>query len=216
MKQGLIAALVIASISTGCGTMISGSTKTVEIKAQEGAKISVVNSVGQQVASGTTALTADLPRGMGYWQAAGYQVRVSQPGYKAQSVDLLPAFNGWYAANFALPFIGAIGLLIVDPMSGAFYTLDKDQVDISLEPIGGNADLAARISEAERVAKTSPVSRHDYTATQKAKAVGCTPLASPVVSGYRTALETLTFECKDGRKLSFACSSIDGCVAATN
>ena len=213
MKLNLIGALFVAVISaTGCGTMISGSKKTVQIKAQEGAKISVVNADGKRVVSGTTSLTADLPRGAGYWRAAGYQVNVSQPGYKSKSVDILPTFNGWYLLN-VFPIVGSIGALIIDPIYGGFYSLDTDALDINLDPIGSAADIAnsSREAEAERLAKASPVSRHDYTATQKAKELQCTPLASPVVSGYRTALETLTFECQDGRKLSFACSSIEGC-----
>lgn len=215
MKLALLAALAIASITTGCGTMISGSTKTVEIKAQPGAKIAIVNADGQHVTSGTTALTAELPRGMSYWRPAGYQVNVSQAGYKSKSVDILPTFNGWYLLN-VLPVIGTIGAIIIDPIYGGFYSLDTDRLDIALEPVGGNADLASRTLEAERAAKRSPVSRHDYTATQKAKSLGCVPLASPVVAGYRTGIETLTFECQDGRKLALACSSIDGCDTSNN
>jgi len=191
--------------------MVSGSTQTVEIKAKEGAKIAIINADGKHVVSGTTALTAELPRGMGYWRPAGYQVKVSQPGYQSKSVDILPTFNGWYLGNF-IPFVGIIGGLIVDPISGAFYSLDQDRIDVTLDPIGGRADIEGRVAEAEQRARNWPVSKHDYTATQKAKAVGCVPLASPMVSGYRTALETLTFECRDGRKLAFACASTDGCV----
>ena len=99
MKLALLAATAITIVTTGCATVISGTTETVQIKAQEGAKIKVLDARGREAASGTTELTADLPRGTGYWRAAGYQVKVSQPGHKTKSIDILPAFNPWYLTN---------------------------------------------------------------------------------------------------------------------
>lgn len=215
MKRALVTATAITIFTTGCATVISGTTKTVQIKAQEGAKITVLDTNGRQAASGTTELTTDLPRGTGYWKAAGYQVKVSQPGHKAKSVDILPAFNPWYLTNLT-PFVGIIGGLIVDPLSGAFYTFDKDQLDITLDPIGSNPDLASRIFEAELQARKYPVSRHDYTARQAAKAAGCAPMASPRVDNHNTASEKFTFQCMDGKNLSLACSGYTGCVTANN
>ncbi|QRM19473.1 hypothetical protein GBK02_08710 [Dechloromonas sp. TW-R-39-2] len=215
MKRALLTATAITMFTTGCATVISGSTQTVQIKAPEGAKIAVLDNNGRPAASGVTELTADLPRGTGYWRAAGYQVKVSQPGYKAKSVDILPAFNPWYLLTLT-PYIGIIGGLIVDPLSGAFYTFDKDRLDITLDPVSNNVELANRIYEAEQQAKTYPVSRHDYTARQAAKAAGCLPLASPKVDNYNTASERLTFQCVDGKNLALTCSGYTGCVTASH
>src|SRR5436305_14092712 len=43
--------------------------------------------------------------------------------------------NGWYFGNLA--FGGVIGMLVVDPLTGAMYTLEPDQIDQTLTPARG-------------------------------------------------------------------------------
>lgn len=211
MKQILFPLVAAALISSGCASIVSGSNKTVQINATPESNISIVNGNGSGVASGKTKMSVELPTGSGYFKAQGYQVKVSQAGYRTKTVDILPSFNPWYLGNFLLPFVGTIGGLIVDPNTGAFYTLSPTQIDLELEPTGVDIALLNRENSAIQRARGFRVSKHDYTAAQRAKELGCTQLASPEVKDIGSARETLTYECRSGQTLAVVCLSGGDC-----
>ncbi len=49
--------------------------------------------------------------------------------------------NGWYFGNIIFGGI-VLGMLIVDPLSGAMFTLDSDKVDMVLESLGSKTTKA--------------------------------------------------------------------------
>jgi hypothetical protein len=65
-----------------------------------------------------------LARSTGYFKPAHYQLTFQKKGYAQQNVDLRASMNPWYIGNIV--FGGLIGLVIVDPLTGAMWTLDSD------------------------------------------------------------------------------------------
>lgn len=212
MRQLALPLFAIALLSSGCASVISGPTKTVQIDSPiPGSSASIVNASGSRVASGPLPMTVELARGSGYFKAQGYQLKVSSPGYHTKSVDILPRFNPWYLANGLFIFVGAIGAFIVDPNTGAVYTFNEDQLDVDLLPTGQDIGAMQREALVIKQAARFKVSKHDYTGAQQAKALGCAQLATPEVKNIGEASETLIYECRDGRTVTMVCRSGMGC-----
>ncbi|WP_285260151.1 hypothetical protein [Halopseudomonas bauzanensis] len=116
-----VAATVILS---GCASIISDSHYPVSFTSQPaGATFSVRNESGVVVHQGVTPGTVTLKAGDGYFSGAHYTVAFSKEGYEGQTNTISPSVDGWYVANIL--FGGVIGLLIIDPATGAMYKLPE-------------------------------------------------------------------------------------------
>lgn len=130
MKQ-LATAGLLAFALTGCATIIEGSTQPVTIKSvPDGASVLVTNRAGESIHNGTTPVTLTLKRGAGYFKSESYKVVVQKDGYAPKEVEIISTVNGWYIGNIL--FGGLIGMLAVDPATGAMYSFPND-VSASLE-----------------------------------------------------------------------------------
>ena len=133
MKKLITSGLITTSlIMTGCASIISGSTQTLTFKSvPDEATISITNKAGEKVHTGITPATVTLKRGTGYFKPAAYEVTLKKEGYQTKTVQVTGTMNGWYIANIV--FGGLIGLLIVDPATGAMYTLNPSDVNAVLD-----------------------------------------------------------------------------------
>jgi hypothetical protein len=73
-----------------------------------------------------------LKSGSGFFAKESYVIRYSRPGYEDKTVNVECKLNGWYFGNIL--FGGAIGLLIVDPATGAMYKLNGKGTSQILTP----------------------------------------------------------------------------------
>jgi len=122
LTRGIIFGLLVASmiLLQGCSSIIAGSTKDVQIISKpSGAKVEVYNWKGEQVDNGTTPFTVSVKRGSGYFKAAKYEFKGSLPGHQTHVVGFKSGINSWYWGNLLLG--GVIGMLIVDPITGAMW-----------------------------------------------------------------------------------------------
>lgn len=133
MKKLVTAVCVSATLTmTGCASIFSGSTQTLTFKSvPDEAQITISNKAGEKVHTGLTPATVTLKRGTGYFKPAAYDVTFKKDGYQAKSVQVTGSVNGWYVANII--FGGLIGLLIVDPITGAMYTLNPNDINAVLD-----------------------------------------------------------------------------------
>lgn len=136
-------ALAVTISATGCASIVSKSTWPVTIQSKPtGAKCVVAKSSGKQLHSGETPMTVMLESGDGFFQWANYTVTCDKPGYQQSVVKAESHLNGWYFGNIV--FGGLIGLLIVDPATGAMYRMDDSQtVDLQALQTAGVAAPAA-------------------------------------------------------------------------
>jgi len=123
-------AIVIATLSS-CASIVSKSSWPVTFHSNPvGANISITNKKGVEVYSGKTPATMKLKSGSGFFGKESYTIVLNMEGYEAKKITLDCKLNGWYFGN--LLFGGLIGLLIVDPATGAMYKLDKDFIEETL------------------------------------------------------------------------------------
>ena len=123
MKVGTVLACAVAALAaSGCATIVAKSSQEITITSvPEGAAVKINNKGGAAVHSGNTPLTVTLKKGRGYFKAERYTVHISKDGYHARDITVEGQVNGWYFGNVL--FGGLIGLLAVDPATGAMYTL---------------------------------------------------------------------------------------------
>jgi hypothetical protein len=66
----------------------------------------------------------------GYFKGQGYTLRLELPGYQTTEIELTPRMSGWYWGNLVLG--GLIGMLAVDPATGAMWNIEPDKIDHKL------------------------------------------------------------------------------------
>lgn len=141
MNAKTLAAAMSALALTGCASIISGTTDQVSLNSTPaGADFEIADENRLLVHSGRTPSTVTLPKSDGYFDAQEYTVKFTKPGYEDQTATIGAGLNGWYIGN--LLFGGLIGMLAVDPATGAMWTLEPDRLDVTL-PEDGELRLSA-------------------------------------------------------------------------
>ncbi len=131
-----VVSLLICLHFGACASIVSGGPKKVTVNTKPpGARVTVYNKEGKAISTNQTPTTLSLVRSRGYFQGEDYRIVIEKPGYKRAEVTVHATINGWYFGNLA--FGGVIGMLVVDPLTGAMYTLEPDHIDQTLTPAGG-------------------------------------------------------------------------------
>lgn len=126
MRITLPLALAATLALGSCASIVSKSRYPVAISSVPvGANITITDKHGKEVFTGVAPAAVTLKSGAGYFSRASYQVKFSKPGFDDKTMTLEADLNGWYFGNIV--FGGFIGLLIVDPATGAMYRIhDRD------------------------------------------------------------------------------------------
>ncbi|NWF97316.1 MAG: hypothetical protein HXY52_00025 [Nitrospirae bacterium] len=117
----------------GCATIIGKSSpETLSIRSNpEQATVAITDERGTKVYEGKTPTTVTLEKKKGFFSGKKYNVKIYKDGCREQNIQVDTKLTGWYFGN--LLFGGLIGILIVDPATGAMWTLDTNELDVSLE-----------------------------------------------------------------------------------
>ena len=79
-----------------------------------------------------------LKAGSGFFGKAHYQVKFTKDGYDTKTIPVNFKLDGWYFGNIL--FGGVIGMLIVDPATGAMYKLDTEFLNETLSKSTASID----------------------------------------------------------------------------
>ena len=117
-----------------CATIVGEKTQLISIGTNpQEAKVSITDEKGNEVFKGKTPTTVILEKADGtYFGGKDYALKVERDGYEPHIVTIRSEPNGWYIAG-NLVFGGLIGWLIVDPLTGAMWTLSPSTIQINLE-----------------------------------------------------------------------------------
>ena len=133
--------LAISSILllTGCASIVSKSSWPININSSPSeAKISIKDKKGIEIYTGNTPATLKLKSGAGFFSKARYQVTFEKVGYDKKVVPVEFKLNGWYFGNII--FGGPLGLLIIDPATGAMFKLETEFLNETLTKSVANVD----------------------------------------------------------------------------
>ena len=132
MKK-IVSLLIVSFFLISCASIVSKSEWPVRIgSTPEGADVTITDiTEGKKVYTGKTPTTVTLSSKGGYFKGKTYRVEVTKEGYTKQTTEIRSTINGWYIGN--LLFGGLIGFLIVDPLTGAMWTLGPKDINRILE-----------------------------------------------------------------------------------
>ena len=130
-RQSIPVVAIALLLTSSCASIVSRSSYPVTINSTPArAGISIVDKQGRQVYQGATPATLMLSASSGFFSKASYQVTFDLPGYDRRVVPIECKLDGWYFGNVL--FGGLIGMLIVDPASGAMFKVDTPFIDEQL------------------------------------------------------------------------------------
>ncbi|MEK6789624.1 MAG: hypothetical protein AABY68_11805 [Pseudomonadota bacterium] len=136
-KTALMLAVCSVAALSGCASIVSKSQYNVAVNSvPEGADFLIKDKGGRKVHSGRTPQTVSLSSDAGFFQGQTYQIDLSKEGHTSTTTMLDSSINGWYWGNII--FGGLVGMLIVDPATGAMWKLD-DHVSQTLYPLQPSA-----------------------------------------------------------------------------
>jgi len=128
----IILCSTLCVLFSSCASIFTKSSYPVAISSTpEGANISIVNKKGEEVYVGKTPATVQLDASSKYMSGEKLTVTISKLGYEEQKVYIHSKIEGWYWGNILLG--GLIGMLVVDPLTGAMYKLDTKTINVTLE-----------------------------------------------------------------------------------
>lgn len=115
-----------------CASIFSGGPKTLPIMSEpDEADCEVIDiRTGNTILKTKTPYTATLQPSAGFFKGAKYRIRLSKAGYLPQEQQIDSSINGWYFGNIL--FGGIIGLLIVDPATGAMWTINDENLKLKM------------------------------------------------------------------------------------
>jgi hypothetical protein len=161
---GIWLCVCVTLLAQGCATIVGSTTEAVQITSDPpGAHVSIKNHKGTEVFRGQAPTTAVLRKGAGYFRGCEYMMSASMEGYHDKTVPLERGLSAWYYLG-NIVFGGLIGILIVDPASGAMWTLEENPPQIILEARPEATALAASVtpeisppSDASLATATTPI-----------------------------------------------------------
>jgi len=129
LKEMTVAAVLGACAAlSGCATIVHSGPRAIPVASSPpGAKVSIYDRSNTLVLTNTAPFVAQLPVKFGYFKAQTYRLEFALPGHAPAVVNLDSRVSGWYFANLA--FGGLLGMLIVDPLTGAMFNLTPEKID---------------------------------------------------------------------------------------
>ena len=135
---------------SNCATIVTRSTYPLTINSTpSNARVSIINSRGLEIYAGTTPTVVGLKAGDGFFRRAEYQVRISKPGYDTQVIPVTFSLDGWYFGNLLIG--GFLGMLIIDPATGAMWRIDIDFINVALNPLRTSNTPELRIMDINEI-----------------------------------------------------------------
>jgi hypothetical protein len=139
-------AIVMVSVFlfSSCASIVSKSTYPLSINSSpSNAKVSITDKKGKEIYLGNTPATVKLKAGAGFFSKAEYQVKFSSPGYDDKIVPITFKLDGWYFGNLLLG--GVLGMLIIDPATGAMWKIETEFLNETLSKSTASIDPEMKI-----------------------------------------------------------------------
>ena len=128
MKKICMATIIsVGLFLSGCASIVGNSSESILVNTNtDNAELTVKNRSGMVVYKGSLPATVLLPKKSSYFSGETYYLFGRKKGKMDQTLIADTRLSGWYWGNIL--FGGLIGMLIVDPLTGAMWTFDNNQL----------------------------------------------------------------------------------------
>ena len=125
--------IITSAFLSSCASIVSKTKWPLAVDSKpEGVHVSITNKSGKEVFAGKTPAVTTLKSGSGFFGKESYTVALTYNGTETRKINVECKVNGWYFGNLLIG--GIIGMLIVDPATGAMYRLEsKDIYEVFIE-----------------------------------------------------------------------------------
>ncbi|MHC8411033.1 peptidase associated/transthyretin-like domain-containing protein [Pseudomonas sp. Hz4] len=149
-----VTALAATLLTSGCASIVGDSKYPVNVSSTpSGANFTITNKAGVIVHNGSTPNTVTLPSGRGYFKGEAYTITFKKEGYADANATLETSMSGWYWGNIV--FGGLIGMLVVDPLTGAMYKLPEGAAGNLGNPLAGEAPKNLTLLEIDQLSPSN-------------------------------------------------------------
>ena len=134
MKKAFSLLLCLILLTTSCATIVSKSTYPVRIDSTPKGANFVLEDLEENavIQKGKTPMTLTLDADAGFFTKGKYRVAMTLDGHHPGEKRFTGKLDPWYFGNII--FGGLLGLVIIDPATGAMWKLPKT-VHIQLQPV---------------------------------------------------------------------------------
>lgn len=148
----VMSVVLVLTLFSSCASIVSRSSWPLTVNTNpSGAKVEINDKKGITVYNGTSPMTVKLKSGAGFFAKQSYSIKLSLDGYGEKIIPVECNLNGWYLGNIV--FGGLIGILIVDPSTGAMYRLDREFINENLSKITVNNQPTLEIKNINDISK---------------------------------------------------------------
>lgn len=135
MKRLVIKFAALCLFCGSCATISSKSVYSISVNTiPHGANIKVLDRKGKQIILSQGPDTFKLRASHGYFRRAEYTIESSLEGYLTTIEPLYFTLDKKYIDNIYFLHFMPIGLLLIDPVSGAMWMPERQSVEIVLKP----------------------------------------------------------------------------------
>jgi hypothetical protein len=140
-----------------CASIVHGGPRSVSVDSSPtGAKVSIYDRSNALVQTSTTPFVARLDPKYRYFKGQTYRLVFELPGHATAEARLNSSLSGWYFGNIV--FGGVLGMLIVDPLTGAMYNLSPEKIE---QPLSADQAQIIRERKGLLVVLASQTSAHE-------------------------------------------------------
>ena len=128
----IVGFIVLFHFLSGCASIALRNQQTVAIESEpSGACVKVFDASGKNIMTYRTPCQINLKRGNGFFQPARYRLTIAKEGYTGFETPIKPNINNWYIGG-NLIFGWVLGWAVVDPLTGAMWSLSPENVYTNL------------------------------------------------------------------------------------
>jgi hypothetical protein len=125
----------VSFFAGGCASIAHNGNRSIAISTDPpGATASIRKaggaSINDVVVVEKTPCTISLDPKGGYFRGQNYTLRLELAGYETTEIALTPKMSGWYWGNLLIG--GLIGMLAVDPATGAMWNITPEKIEQKL------------------------------------------------------------------------------------
>ena len=146
----IIVLTIVAVAFSSCATIFTPSRYPITFNTNpEGATVKIENRSQRIVFEGVSPTTVKLKAAAGYMKKEEYKITISKEGYAPKVILITPNLDGWYVGNLLIG--GFIGMLIIDPASGAMYKIAKEDRIFNETLTPSNNELSLQIYDLDNL-----------------------------------------------------------------
>lgn len=131
--------LLALIIMSSCASIFSTGVYQVHVKSYPSeAKVTITDRRGIVCYNGQTPANVFLKASNGFFRRGIYNIKFEKEGYTSHDYQVYASIDGWYFGN--LLFGGILGMLVIDPATGAMFKINERFVEQKLYPVYSQED----------------------------------------------------------------------------